>query len=370
MLDECSLQTNLENPSTQQSHDLKVLFVPWYLGQNPYQERLAEQLSTLGVSVEGSRASTATLAQTVKDNETDILHLHWLQHFYLLEKQIHRSILKLILFIFQLLLIRFQGIKIVWTIHDLKNPMNDYLILDYLGAFLVSRIAHRIIVHSETAKESVVKKFLILRKTRLYVTPHASYIGDYENSVSGKEARQALDLSNSELVFLFFGLIFPYKGALELAQAFTELNQPNSTLVIAGRPMDLQLGQQIEAVAAVNSNIRYIPEFIPDEKVQVYMNACDVVAFPYKQSLTSGALSLAMSFGKACLAPKFGYLAEILDEKGAIFYDPSQEDGLRQALCTAIKNQSLLPEMGKYNYDQARQATWQAMATLTLNAYL
>ncbi|WP_242482112.1 glycosyltransferase, partial [Trichormus variabilis] len=60
-------------------------------------------------------------------------------------------------------------------------------------------------------------------------------------------------------------------------------------------------------------NIKFIPGFVPSEKLQIYLNACDVVVFPYRDILTSGAVMLAMSFGRACIAPRKGCIAEVLD---------------------------------------------------------
>jgi len=58
------------------------------------------------------------------------------------------------------------------------------------------------------------------------------------------------------------------------------------------------------------------------------MNACDVVVFPYQEILTSGAVILAMSFGRACVAPRLGCIQDVLDDKGAFIYEPSNKAGL------------------------------------------
>jgi glycosyltransferase involved in cell wall biosynthesis len=348
---------------------LKVVFAPWYSKQNPYQTKLSEHLSKLDVHVEGVRCSTLELGKSVLSSEAKVLHLHWLHHFFLLEKNAFRSLTKLIIFIVQLLILRAKGIKLVWTVHNFNNHSDKYLWIDFLGSCLVAHISHCLIFHSETARNEIVHKFWLSRKKHIEITPHASYVGDYQNLISREESRKTLNLSESSLVILFFGSIFSYKGVLELTQTFIGLGHPKTSLVIAGRVMDSDLGKRLEEIIADHTNIRYHPEFVPDEKVQIYMNACDVVAFPYKQSLTSGAVNLAMSFGKACLVPKSGYLAEILDEGGAFFYDPAKADGLLNAIEIAIKNQANIADMGKHNYLRASQLSWQSMASLTLKAY-
>ena len=74
--------------------------------------------------------------------------------------------------------------------------------------------------------------------------------------------------------------------------------------MIAGKSKDHELTEFIQAKADSNPAIQFIPGFIEDDDVQMYMNAADVVTFPYKNILTSGAVMLAISFGRACLAPQ------------------------------------------------------------------
>ncbi|MEL7354082.1 MAG: glycosyltransferase [Cyanobacteria bacterium J06560_5] len=346
---------------------LKIVFAPWYSGQNPYQKRLSDQLKALSITVEGTRCSTATLLKTVEAQQADILHLHWLQHFFLRENSRLRALLKLVLFLTQLAVLRLKGIKIVWTVHNLVNHQERHIILDKIGTFAVSRLAHRLIVHSQTA-ETEIREALGVKKP-IDVTPHASYIDVYENTLSPASAREILQISESTLVFLFLGYIHPYKGTIALAEAFKQLQPSNCSLLIVGKPKDSRLDSQLHQIAQHQKNIIYTPGFVPDEKIQLYMNAADIVALPYREFLTSGAVSLAMSFGKACLAPNIGSIGELLNDKGAFLYDPSEEEGLTQAITAASKAHEQLKAMGEHNLQTARTKTWQAMAEKTFSIY-
>ena len=99
------------------------------------------------------------------------------------------------------------------------------------------------------------------------------------------------------------------------------------------------------------------------------MNACDVVVFPYQEILTSGAVFLAMSFKKACIAPRQGCLGEVLNENGAFLYDSDCENGLFQSLESAIKNNHQLMNMGEYNFELAEKFDWSNIAGMTLQVY-
>ena len=61
--------------------------------------------------------------------------------------------------------------------------------------------------------------------------------------------------------------------------------------------------------------------FVPDDELQVYLRAADVVATPFLEILTSGSVLLAMSFERAVIAPRRGCVAETVGDDGGILYD-------------------------------------------------
>ena len=350
-------------------NNLKVVFAPWFTKENPYQVQLANNLISLGVQIEHTNCNTLSLLSTIKQNKADILHLHWLDHFFLLRVGKLKSFFKLTLFIFQLLILKLTGTKIIWTVHNIKNHKNKHLELDRLGAILVSKIADGLIVHSHTAKDEIIKAFHLRGDEKIFVVPHGNYIDIYENNISQLEARKKLNIPESSLVLLFFGLIHPYKGVIELSKAFKQLNFEDIRLSIAGKPCNDELAEQIIKEVKDNEKIIFIPGLVPNEELQIYMNAADVVTLPYKQFLTSGAVILAMSFGKACIAPRKGYISEVLDDRGAFLYDPDCKDGLLEALNSAVQKRENLSQMGEHNYQLASQWNWRYVAEQTLNVY-
>ena len=170
-------------------------------------------------------------------------------------------------------------------------------------------------------------------------------------------------------MMLFLGTVRPYKGVLDLLDAFAALDDKHLSLVIAGNPNDEAGSEQVRSKATRDVRVRYEPGYVPDDRVQVYMNACDVVVFPYRDILTSGAVILAMSFGKACVAPLIGCVGETLDESGAILYDPRSPTGLRDALRAAVERASELQQMGRHNRERVEAWGWDRIARLTRDAY-
>jgi glycosyltransferase involved in cell wall biosynthesis len=134
--------------------------------------------------------------------------------------------------------------------------------------------------------------------------------------------------------------------------------------------LDEEFSNTIKDKIKGSKGIKYKPVFVTKDKIQVYMNACDVVVFPYQESLTSGAVILAMSFGKACIAPKLGCLQDVLDNTGAFMYESKDKDGLVNALKFVCTNKEKLEGMGQYNRHKVLQWSWDFVASETKKVYL
>lgn len=178
------------------------------------------------------------------------------------------------------------------------------------------------------------------------VIPHGHYIDAYPNTVTRDEARRALTLPSSlttnhspfpinhSLTLLFLGLIRPYKGLEELLPAFRSLPDPNAALLLAGRPRPSDYAARLAGQTASDPRVRWHPHFVPNDEVQVWMNAADAVVLPYRQITTSGAAMLAWSFGKPVIAPALPAFVEPMAAAPflGLLYDPTQPDALAAAL--------------------------------------
>jgi glycosyltransferase involved in cell wall biosynthesis len=111
------------------------------------------------------------------------------------------------------------------------------------------------------------------------------------------------------------------------------------------------------------------PYKIPDDEIQIYMNACDIIVTPYRDVLTSGQVILAMSFNKPIIAPKLGCIIDVLDEKGSILYNPNINDSLIQALEKSLDKKANLVKMGNYNFNLVKKFEWNRLAIKTIKIY-
>jgi glycosyltransferase involved in cell wall biosynthesis len=294
----------------------------------------------------------------------DIIHLHWLPTIDFRP----RALLQLLVFLLRLRVLQALRCRFVWTVHNLhhheaRHPGAEH----WLGRQVVNSAA-RVIVHSHAAKRLVGDTFRVAARDKLVVIPHGSYRRLYRNSVSADEARARLGLEREAVVFLFFGNIRPYKGVFQLLTAFDRAASSDSRLLIVGKA-DAPTRTAIEHRLVDKPRIRLTTGFVADDDVQRYMNASDVVVFPYQELLTSGAIVLAMSFGRACIAPAMGCIPELLDGRGAFLYYPADPYGLGTAIGRALSSRHRLREMGTHNLRRTDQWGWDAVARETAVVY-
>jgi glycosyltransferase involved in cell wall biosynthesis len=172
------------------------------------------------------------------------------------------------------------------------------------------------------------------------VTRHGHYIDCYPNRISRAEARDRLALPPDSRVVLSLGRLQPYKGIENLVEAFRSVAGAKDVLLIAGLPSDAEYEARLRAVcdqaAGEGRQVRYDPRLVPDDELQIYFNACDLVALPFRQILNSGSLLMAMSFGCPIVAPRHGSIPEIACGAAWFGYDLDDPSGLTGALRAAL----------------------------------
>ncbi|MBN1472362.1 MAG: glycosyltransferase [Syntrophaceae bacterium] len=351
---------------------MKVFFIPFYSG-NPYQHALADALRTKGVEVKYIEYITnrlfPILRMVVVNGVPDIVHLHWTDCF-LIGKSRTISILKFFHFAFELCLLKILGVRLIWTVHNLFSHEKRHPILEkYFHRICCMKLYEKIIVMSSFTVNAAIEAYKLPERFRAKFTliPHGHYINSYRNKISKDEARDKLSIKKEKSVFLYFGHIRSYKGIFYLIEEFKKISDPCSVLLIVGKALTETLKSEVEKSCLGYEKIKLFLNFVPDDEVEIFMNASDVVVFPFQEILNSGSVILAMSFGKAVICPHMGSIPEIMDEKGGFLYDPNDELGLFDSLNLAL--QSDLPSVGRYNFQKAKSFDWDQIAQETYAIY-
>lgn len=363
-----------ELPLADKQAHLKVLMVPDATSGNPYQRQLAGALDRRGVRVAlADPVGTLPLLSAVAEHAPiRVLHLHWTHRLVVAESRL-KSVLKGVRFLMELAWLRLRGVRLVWTAHNLIEHEQRHPGIELFFGRLAERLYQHIIVHCEQARRAVAEVYRIppRRQPKLHTIPHGHFIDSYPNAIGQAEARARLGLDPAGPLLLHFGQIRPYKGVFELLDAFESLEASSAAILIAGRPWDEATAEALRARARHNPRVHLYLDFVPDNEVQIYLNAADVVVLPYRGVLTSGSAMLAMSFGRAVVMPCSGCAEEMLgDEQGAVLYEAAGEAGqsLKQAIQYVLSRD--LASMGKHNRQRAERFGWDAIAWLTERAYL
>lgn len=347
------------------STTLDAHFVPHW-PQNPYQSELARHLAARGISVsKESRLKQILAAARRSARAPAIIHLHALPPF----SWHPQRLLRLLAFAFRLFQLRRAGTRFVWTVHNACDHESAHPRIDRLLARTAYHAVDAAILHSPGARLLAEQQWGTHRSRHVFFIHHGHFIDCYRAPASRAQARAQLRIPLEPLVFLFLGNVRPYKGVPRLVRDFKAIATPNMRLVIAGDVLSAGLQTEISREIDGSPLIDFRPGYIPDAEVGSYLCASDAVVFPYTKALTSGALILAMSFGRACIAPAMGSLGDTLTPRGGYLYDPSDPSAFREALLAAIRGARRLDAMGAHNYERARRWGWNEAARQTALVY-
>ncbi|AKB59186.1 MULTISPECIES: glycosyltransferase [Methanosarcina] len=267
----------------------------------------------------------------------------------------------------QLLLKIFAGLlnkpKIIIEFHEVVDPFEESILPIRLYSKITGKLLRKnldaYITHSESDKELVAKRYSISPE-KIHVIPHGLY-DQYGELLDTKEARRNLSIKE-DFVILSFGLIRKYKGTPYLIRAFEQLPPKileKSRLLIVGEIWEdrKELLDQIKA-SPFHDKITLIDEYVPDEKVNLYFSAADVVVLPYLRASQSGIAHIAMSFGKPVVVSEVGGLKESMaNYEGTVFVPPADIDSIREAI---------LSQFGERKHYEAPDQKWDRI----INCYI
>ena len=347
---------------------MQVVFAPHWGFKNPYPGLLAGALGKLGVRVrfvEGEGSRFRQLGLPPEREPYDVLHLHF-PSSYILGRTPINSFLRGASLVAELKRRQARGIRVVWTVHNLVNDNLRHRRIERFWTRRVAELADHLIVHSDYARQEVVRVFGVAVH-KVSVVPHGHYADCYPRSLSRSEAREKLGIPQDNLVFLFFGRIGDRKGLAELLQAFRRLPDHKVNLLIAGSPATQGWVRYIDSQQRQDPRIRSSLRQIEDEELQVYMHASDVYVAPFRFAFTSGSVIAAMSFGRAVIAPAIGAVTSVVSEEGGLLYDPNNDRGLEEMLRKARAVD--LDAMGQRNLTHIYQFDWDQIALRTKAVY-
>lgn len=204
----------------------------------------------------------------------------------------------------------------------------------------------------------VEQELLALKPNARYIFhPHPIY-DHYGQKLEKLHARKMLGIRPDLKWMLFFGLIRPYKGLDLLLEAMQSLDDSFGLLIAGESYEDFSTYQQRIDKLPFPQNISANISFVPEEKVNVYFSAADVVVLPYKSATQSGVTAIALHFEVPVIVTDVGGLKEQVNEKLGLVAPPTKEGLLTQIRSFFSKQHDFLPNIRATK----AQLSWQSLA--------
>jgi glycosyltransferase involved in cell wall biosynthesis len=151
------------------------------------------------------------------------------------------------------------------------------------------------------------------------------------SKIERADARRALQLSETDAVFLFSGRLHPQKGVRELLAAFEICRVPNKKLLLVGgadfgNSRRNAFVQELERFARRHAPDVMLTGYVPNEQVAAMLAAADVYVAPSlcEEAAHLGALE-ACCTGVPCVASNRGGIPEYAVGAGCLLVDLSQD---------------------------------------------
>jgi glycosyltransferase involved in cell wall biosynthesis len=192
-------------------------------------------------------------------------------------------------------------------------------------------------------------------------SPHPVYQHLNRHRVEQKQARDRLGIRRQR-VLLFFGFIREYKGLRYLLESLPLiLKELEIHLVVAGEvwgsPAEYQaLIQRLD----VSEFVTFSGDYVPNEMVEDYFAAADLVVAPYLSATQSGIVQLAYGFEKPVVASRVGGIPEVvLDGITGYLVPPADPGAISHAVVDFFQkgrgpamSASIREELGRFSWDK------------------
>jgi beta-1,4-mannosyltransferase len=344
---------------------MRILASPAFSNKkiNPYNALLYSQIKAM------TRAHTKNSVHEYSHKKAivekfDITHFHW-PDGYINQASMVKTLRRSLLLTFIVLLVKIKGSKVVWTVHnatphDAFHPTYSQWYMRWFAKF-----CDGLIFMNEESKTTFFNLYTCKKNIPYTIIPHGHYRTSYPTAIDKSLAKKKLNLPENKQVLLFFGMIKPYKNIDLLMELFKQAKLLDYILVVAGNTDSPELRETLQKHAK-HPNIHLFLQFIPDDKLHIYLSAADTVILPYKTILNSGALLLALSFNRPVIAPHIGAFASLQQELGSkwiySYADDLNVNALKNAL-RYLEAQDRSTPCPLENYD------WNKIALSTLAFY-
>jgi glycosyltransferase involved in cell wall biosynthesis len=312
----------------------KILVLPDAGPQNPFQYQMIGLLEQNGYTViKASRKRFFATLSAFNIHQPDIVYYDWIQSF-VLGKTLLITLIKCVCFFLEIqYIVHIRKKPVFHTLHNMHNHAKRWLWIErQIYTYFLNKCS-RIRVYSQTTKNKIIKTFGV-QPQKIYIIEDVPFHLYYPNNTTRQESRIRLGFTAHQYVYLFQGMIKPYKGIDDLITAFQEIKSTNDVLIIAG-PTDnaAYVAHLRSLINRQAENIHLINEYIAIEDIQFYFNAANAVVLPFKNIEHSSSIDLAMSFAKPIITLRTEFITALLSHQEELLFDNAAD--LKEKLLAA-----------------------------------
>lgn len=190
-------------------------------------------------------------------------------------------------------------------------------------------------------------------------------------------ARQELRMASADTVIASYGFLLPHKGLPQLIQAYAQMRQQdprlhllllNALYPVPESQQEYENCQRLIQELGIADHVTFKTDFLPDEACVTYLQAADLIVYPYQQTQESS--SAAVRMGIASGVPVAVTPLSIFDDVGdAVYRLPGvSSTELASGMQSMLADASLLQRqtIQANDWAQSRQWPWLSMRLLNI----
>lgn len=237
-----------------------------------------------------------------------------------------------------------SGARLVVEFHEVQDVGEAGLPLvsryTRAGMHRLLRRTDAVVVHSEFDRTLVQAAYPRVAGLPVEVIPHGPYEQYARPAIRRQVAARARPREGEPVRLLVFGVVRPYKGHAELAEAVRLLLKSGLDVHVSvvgevwqgyREPLD-----RLAALLPVE-RLTVVDRYVTDAEVPGFFTDSHVVVLPYHRSSASGPLHIAMSLGLPVVTTSVGGLVEAAaGYAGAVLVQPRDPAALAKGIHAAL----------------------------------
>ncbi|MBR2210282.1 MAG: hypothetical protein IJ896_02245 [Fibrobacter sp.] len=258
--------------------------------------------------------------------------------------------------------IKESGVRTVVTCHNLHPHNNDVLTTDLYN-----------LVYSKVDAFHHLGRYSFRIMSEKYphryhfIAPHHIAGNLWAHPLCTADAKRRLHIPENNIVVSSFGAFRNDDEVRLFIEMAKDINNRHLTFLVPRIPMGhFYNGRHIKRTIKYLLNVLQYKRmgikysgYLPDDELNVWLYASDVVFIQRKEILNSGNLPLAYSAGKVVVGPDLGNVGEILKETENYSFNPYDRASVRQSVLNAIEDERRDNHLGSRNLKYA-QENWSA----------